>query len=400
MKLAKARQDFPLLQQQKIIYFDNACMTLRPRQVWQAMEKYYKQFPACPDRSHHKLSQQATEALESSREQVRDFLGASKREEILFTRNTTEAINLVANSLNSQPGDEVITSDREHNSNLIPWQQLQKRQGIEHTVVASKADHRFSLENFKQAISQETKLVSVVHTSNLDGYTLPVKDIIDIAHEQAALVLVDGAQSAPHKPIDVSKLDADFFAMSGHKVCGPSGMGCLYVKQDLFEQLDPFLVGGETVTNSWYQKAEFASPPERYEAGLQNAAGAIGFGRACEYVEKVGKNKIEQQEAKLNQMITEGLEDEDKIDIIGVKDWQQRSGIFNFTVKGKDAHEIGTLLDETSNIAVRTGMHCLHSWYNAHNLEGSVRASLYFYNTAEEAEKFVNKLTEIVNYLA
>ena len=393
------RQDFPVLQNTDVVYFDNACMTLRPEQVWKAMNRYYKEFPACPGRSHHKLSEKATEEMEKSREKVKDFLGARKKNEIIFTKNTTEAINLVANSLNFEKGDEILGSDREHNSNLVPWQRISKKTGAKHVVVESDSNHEFSMENFEDKLSDDTKLVSVVHTSNLDGYTLPVREIIGKAHERGALVLIDGAQSAPHKPINLKQMDADFFAMSGHKICGPSGIGCLYVKEEHYDKLDPFMVGGETVDNSWYDRSEYTQPPQRFEAGLPDVAGAIGFGKACEYVDNVGRENIEEHERKLNKIITEETQGLEKLNIVGVEDWRKRSGIFNFNLKGKDAHEVGMLLDESENIAIRTGMHCLHSWFNSHGIDGSARASLYFYNTEEEAKEFAQALRDVAKYL-
>ncbi|MFB6216692.1 MAG: aminotransferase class V-fold PLP-dependent enzyme, partial [Candidatus Aenigmatarchaeota archaeon] len=201
MNVQKIRKDFPVLRENDLIYLDNACMTLRPEQVWEEMERYYKNFPGCPGRSHHRLSERATEAVENGREKVADFLGAKKKGEIIFTRNTTEAINLVANSLDLDRNDEVVTSDREHNSNLLPWQKLEERKGVKHVIAESKENSEFSMDDFKDKLSEKTELVSVVHTSNLDGYTLPVEKITEMAHEKDALVLVDGAQSAPHKPI-------------------------------------------------------------------------------------------------------------------------------------------------------------------------------------------------------
>lgn len=398
MDTNKIREDFPVLKDD-LIYFDNACMTLRPRQVIEAINTYYENFPACTGRSSHKLAKRATKKVNKARKYVKDFLGAKKSNEVIFTRNTTESINLVSKSLDFDSGDEVISSDREHNSNLIPWQILEEEEKINHVIIESNGNEKFSIERFKENISKNTKLVSIVHTSNLDGYTLPIEKIVKIAHENDALVLVDGAQSAPHREIDVKKMGVDFFAMSAHKMCGPSGMGCLYVKDGVQEELEPFMTGGETVDNSWYKERTFTDTPEKFEAGLQNVAGIVGFGRACEYIESIGRENIERHEQKLNRIILEGLMDYEKLDIVGVENPRERSGIFNFRVEGKDPHEIGMILDESSNIAVRTGMHCLHSWFNERNLNGSIRASTYFYNTEEEAKKFVSELKDILNYL-
>ncbi|MFB6076274.1 MAG: aminotransferase class V-fold PLP-dependent enzyme [Candidatus Aenigmatarchaeota archaeon] len=399
MKVKEIRRDFPILKENDLIYLDNACMTLRPNNVIESIIDYYKEFPACTGRSSHDLAKKATQKVEESRKIVQNFLGAKNPKEILFTRNTTESINLVSKSLRFEKGDEVLTSDREHNSNLIPWQILEERNKIEHRIVRSDKSEEFSIENFKDKLSQKTRLVSIVHTSNLDGYTLPVKEIVKIAHENDAYVLIDGAQSAPHKKIDLRELDTDFFAMSAHKMCGPSGMGCLYVKEEIQEELEPFLTGGETVDNSWYHRRNFSDFPEKFEAGLQNVAGIMGFGSACEYIRKIGMKNIENHEKKLNQRLSDELMYNEKIELIGIKDHEKRSGIFNFRVKNKDPHEIGMLLNESANIAVRTGMHCLHSWFNERNIEGSVRASAYFYNTIEEAEKFAEKLNDILKYL-
>ncbi|MDY6774067.1 MAG: aminotransferase class V-fold PLP-dependent enzyme, partial [Candidatus Nanohaloarchaea archaeon] len=236
MDVSQVRQDFPVLDQD-LIYLDSACMSLRPEPVMEKVEEYYREFPACSGRSHHSLGERASEEVEKSRERVAEFIGADPQE-IVFVRNTTEAINLVANSLGLS--GTVITSDREHNSNLVPWQGLGE---VEHRIVGSE-EERFDLEEFREEMDEEVELVSIVHTSNLDGYTLPVEQIIDTAHEYNALVLVDGAQSAPHRPVDVNSLDADFFAFSGHKMLGPSGIGALYVREELYDRLDPFIVGG------------------------------------------------------------------------------------------------------------------------------------------------------------
>ncbi|MFB6088567.1 MAG: aminotransferase class V-fold PLP-dependent enzyme [Candidatus Aenigmatarchaeota archaeon] len=399
MNVKEVRKDFPVLKENDLVYLDNACMTLRPEHVIKSITDYYKKFPACTGRSSHDLARKATQKVKEARKMVGNFIGTKNSKEVLFTRNTTESINLVSRSLQFERGDKVLTSDREHNSNLIPWQMLEEKNKIKHDIVRSDQQEEFSIENFKDKISRETKLVSIVHTSNLDGYTLPIEQIIKIAHENGALVMIDGAQSAPHIKIDLKELDADFFAMSAHKMCGPSGMGCLYVKEEIQEEIEPFMTGGETVNNSWYHRREFSDPPEKFEAGLQNVAGIIGFGSACEYINKIGLENIEKHERELNEKITDGLKDNEKIELIGVKDYKKRSGIFNFRVKNKDPHEIGMLLNESSDIAVRTGMHCLHSWFNERNIEGSVRASTYFYNTIEEVEKFIRELKDILNYL-
>ena len=397
LNIEKIRQDFPILQKKlsgkPLIYFDNACMTLKPASVIAAMNEYYENFPACVGRSAHKLSKLATEKYTEAREKVAKFIGA-KPSEVIFTRNTTEGINLIASCLDFKAGDIVLTTDKEHNSNLLPWQQL-KEKGILHKICHSKPDGTFDLENFKKNLDKNVKLVSMVHTSNIDGTTIPAESIIELAHKNGSLVLLDAAQSVPHKKIDVKKLDVDFLAFSGHKMCGPTGMGILYGKFDLLKKLKPFMVGGDTVKSTTYETAEFLLPPEKFEAGLQNYAGAIGFGAAAEYLQKIGLENIEKHEIELNKFITEEIAKIPGVRILCPQNPELRSGIISFTIDGLDIHYVAQLLDNMANIAVRSGQHCVHSWFNAHKILGSVRVSLYFYNTKEEARIFIDTLKKI-----
>ena len=294
MNIEKIRQNFPLLQTKlkgkPIIYFDNACQTLRPWPVINSINDYYQKYPACAGRSVHKLGEIVTEKCEEARKIVAKSIGAKKKEEIIFTRNTTEGINLIAQSLRLKQGDVVLTTDKEHNSNLIPWQILSKKEGVIHKIVPSREDNTFDLEKFKEMIENlqnKVKLVAMVFTSNLDGVSIPVKEITKIAHQYGAKVLLDAAQAMPHQKIDVSNLDVDFLAFSGHKMLGPSGTGVLYGKYYLLEELEPFLVGGETVEYSTYQEHKFLPPPEKFEAGLQDYAGIIGLGRSEEHTSEL-----------------------------------------------------------------------------------------------------------------
>jgi len=358
------------------------------------MNEYYEEYPACAGRSIHKLGKKVSDKVAEARRTVAKFLGAKKADEIIFTRNTTEGINLVASSLKLNKGDAVVTSDREHNSNLLPWQLLSRRSGVEHKIVYSTDNMEFDLEKFDGMMNEKVKLVSVVHTSNLDGYTLPAGEIAKIAHEHGALVMLDGAQSAPHRPVDIRKLNVDFFALSGHKMLGPSGIGVLYGTYEMLEKMEPFMIGGDTVQNSTYDSHILLKPPEKFEAGLQNYAGSIGLGEAARYIDKVGKEKIEKHEYELNKFISERLMQMEGASIIGPKQVELRGGIVSFNIEGLNFHDIAIMLDE-SNIMVRSGQHCIHSWFNAHKIPGCVRASLYLYNTKEEAEKFLNAMTEI-----
>lgn len=391
----KLREDFEILKNNKLIYFDNACMTLRPRQVVESINEYYNKYPACAGRSVHKLSNQVTEKVHESRKLVQKYFNAKKDENIIFTRNTTEGINLVANAFKFQKGDVVLATDKEHNSNLIPWLVKQKRGEITRKYVPSGADNLFDIKKFQESMTKQVKLVSVVHTSNLDGTTTPVKEITKIAHDFGAKVLVDGAHSAGHHEVDVKNIDCDFLAFSAHKMMGPSGVGGLYVKESAFDSLNTFMVGGDTVFESTYDSFELEKIPEKYEAGLQDYAGIIGFGTAAKYVDKIGRKDIENHEYELNKIITDGLSNNPKIQIIGPKDPKHRSGIFSFIIQGMDVHLAAQMLDANANIAVRSGAHCVHSWFNAHKLKGTIRASLYAYNTQEEAKIFVEKVNEI-----
>jgi cysteine desulfurase/selenocysteine lyase len=293
--------------------------------------------------------------------------------------------------LNLKKGDIVLTTDKEHNSNLIPWILQKQTKGINHQIIFSNKDNTFNIETFEQMINKNVKLISLAHTSNLDGYTIPAQEIIKIAHDYGALVLLDGAQSAPHKTIDVQKLDADFFAFSFHKLLGPTGIAALYGKYHLLEDLSPFIVGGNTVQSSTYDSFELSKPPEKFEAGLQNYAGIIGAGTALDFIKKIGINNITHHIYKLNKYITKTVSKIPGLQIIGPLDPNLRTGIINFTIENKEPHTIALTLNE-ENIMVRSGVFCLHSWFNAHKIKGSVRASLYLYNTEEECKTFINIL--------
>jgi len=403
MNLEKIRQDFPLFQKlingKPPVYFDNACMSLKPLPVIKAINEYYYDYPSCGGRSGHKLGETVTKKVEAARKKIAEFIGAKHVEEIIFTRNTTEGINLVAHTLNLKLEDIILGTDKEHNSNLIPWQILSKKIGVVHKVVPSKPDNTFDLEKFESMMNGQVKLVAMVHTSNLDGVSIPAKEIIKIAHKHGALVLLDAAQSAPHKKIDVTELDVDFLAFSGHKMLGPTGTGVLYGKKHLLENLESFLTGGETVEYSTYSGHKLLPIPEKFEAGLQDYAGIIGLGEAAEYLKKIGYDNIAEQEYKLNKYLTDEILKIPKIKIIGPLDSRLRSGIVSFYVEGIDSHQIAILLDETANIMIRSGQHCVHSWFNAKNIKTSARASLYFYNTMAEAEIFVTSLNKIIKIL-
>jgi cysteine desulfurase/selenocysteine lyase len=399
----KLREDFPFLEREiqgkPIIYLDSACMAIKPRQVVEAMNRYYLEYPACGGRSVHKLSTQVNILCDSAREKIKNFLNAKRSEEILFTRNTTEGINLVANSCDFEKGDIVLTTDREHNSNQAPWHVLKKLKGIKHEIVPSNPDNTFDIEAFQERMTKDVKMVSMVHTSNLEGYTIPAKEIIKIAHDHGALVMLDGSQSAAHQHIDLQDLDVDLFALSIHKMCGPTGMGVLYGKYDILENMSPFIVGGDTIYDITYEESKFLKPPKRFEAGLQNFAGIIGSGAAIDYLSSIGMKNIQEHETKLNRIMTSKLENIEGLDIIGPKEPEKRGGIISFACTTMDCHDIAMILDELANIMLRSGMHCVHSWFKSRGLDGSTRASAYLYNTEEEVKFFGDTLEDVLGNL-
>jgi cysteine desulfurase / selenocysteine lyase len=403
MDIQKIRLDFPLLNEKNnrkpLVYFDNACQSLRPQSVIDSINSYYLEFPACGGRSMHRLAERVTHECEEARSIIAKFLNASRKEEIVFTRNTTEGINLVANSLGLKKRDAVLISDKEHNSNLIPWLVLAKKLDIEVRIVHSKEDNTFNLEEYEKTLNGKVKLVALGMTSNLDGVTIPAAEIIKLAHRNGSLVMLDAAQTVPHQKVDVRILDVDFLAFSGHKMLGPSGMGVLFGKYHLLEKLDPFMVGGDTVSYSTYSSYKFLPPPEKFEAGLQDYAGIIGLGEAVKYLQKVGFNAIQDQEKKCNELITHEVINFPRFNLVGPSNPELRGGVISFFLKGVDSHQIALMLDQMSGILVRSGQHCVHSWFNAHGITGSVRASLYFYNTLAEAELFVSQLTKITKVL-
>ena len=398
MDISKFRKDFPILNTDDApTYLDSACMTLRPQQVIDSIMEYYTKYPACGGRSVHRMSWQVTEGFEMARDNLRRFVGAEKASEMVFTRNTTEGMNIVANGLNLKKGDKVLTSDKEHNSNVVPWHHMAKYKGIDYQVVPAKDNYYFDIEALKESIDSKTKLMSIIHTSNLDGHTNPVKDIIEICHDKGIKVLMDAAQAAPHKELDVVDLDVDFASISAHKFCGPSGMGALYGKYDELKNLIPTYVGGSTVVNTTYDGYELLPPPSCFEAGLQDYAGAIGAGTAAEYIMGIGRDNIQKHETKLNTILSNKLENLEGVSIVGPEDVSDRGGITSFTLDNWDTTEIAMHLDETYNIAVRSGMHCVHSWFNSRKIEGTARASVYLYNNEADVRKFTDAVEDMLS---
>ena len=399
--LSKTREDFKMFNKtdgSAPVYFDSACMSLKPVSVVEAMNDYYFNFPACAGRSSHKLGDKVTKKVKEARELVAKFINAKSEEEIIFTRNTTEGINLLTNSFGFKKDDVVLITDKEHNSNLVPWLVLRDKIGIQVKICPSKEDNTFDLEKFAEMV-KGVKLVSMVHTSNLDGVTNPVKEIIEIAHKNDGLVLLDVAQSIAHQKIDVRKLDVDFVSFSGHKMLGPTGTGVFYGKEKLLEKLSPFLVGGDTVEHTTYDSYKMLQGPEKFEAGLQDYAGIIGLGEAVKYLNQIDFDAIKEHELKLNEYITNEMLKIPQIKIIGPKDPSLRSGIINFYIENTDMHKFALMLDNMANISIRSGQHCVHSWFNNKKILNSARVSLYIYNTMEEAEIFITNLIKITKII-
>lgn len=391
MKVEDIRKDFPILNkginEKPIIYLDSACVTLKPEPVIKAISRYYYEFPACGGRSSHKLGRKVTEEVEKSREIIRKFIGAKRANEVIFTKNTTEGINIILNSFDFKEGDVVLTSDKEHNSVLIPIQIMQSK-GVKHEIF------RFGdINDFKNKLTENVKMVVTAHISNLDGTINPITEIIKLAHKNKSLVLIDCAQSIAHESIDVNRLDIDFLVFSGHKIFGPSGTGALYGKYDLLKDLKTFISGGGTVKDSFYDNFTLEDIPQRFEAGLQDYAGIIGFGEAIRYIQKIGMENIQKHIENLNKIISEELT-KLGIKILGDNDYKKRKGIISFNLKGISNKEIAEILNQ-SNIFIRAGFHCVHSWYHQNKIEGSARISLSVYNTEEECKKVIAEIKKI-----
>ncbi len=399
MDADKVRKDFPFYssEERNIIYFDNACQTLRPRQVIDAMNEYYYEFPACGGRSVHRLATKVSIKMDEAREKVAKFIGCSEPDNIIFTKNCTESLNLVAKGFPFNKGDAVLTTDMEHNSNHVPWVQMSKKIGLRQRFVHTPDTGIFDLEEFEGLLTPDVKMVSMVHTNNVTGTTIPVKDIISAAHDRKALVMLDGAQSAPHRSIDVESMDVDLFAFSAHKMLGPSGVGILYAKKDILSKIEPLIGGGGGVGMTTYTDVEFLPPPERFESGLQNYSGIIGTGAAVDYLQNLGMDDIAEHEVRLNIMATKELIDNGAISILRPLDAKLRSGILSFNVKGMTSHDVAMIIDEMAKIEVRSGMHCVHPFFGSRNIPGAVRASFYLYNTEDEVKRFSQTMDELVS---
>lgn len=391
------RKDFPLLMQNKIIYIDNAATSQRPQCVIDAEGDFYKNYNANPLRGLYSLSVEATEVYENAREAVRKFIGAEKSSEIIFTRNTTESLNLVAYSYglsNVKKGDEIVVSIMEHHSDLLPWQMVAKTCGAELKFIECANDGSIDLEKVKELITSRTKIVAMTQVSNVLGREYPVKEIAKLAHEKGAVMVVDGAQSTPHMRVDVTDLDADFFAFSGHKLLAPMGIGVLYGKEELLEKMPPFLSGGEMIDSVTRTSAVYAELPHKFEAGTVNAAGAAGLKAAIDYIEKVGFDYIGEREIALTSRAIEKMKKIPHVNIIGSENADEHTGIVTFTIDNVHPHDISEIL-AADGIAVRAGHHCAQPLLTHLGLNSTARASFAFYNTEDEVDKFTGSVATI-----
>ncbi len=392
----KIKDDFPIFKRKinnkPLVYLNNAATTQKPRAVIDAISDFYSNYHDTIHRGSSQLSHEASEAFEKSRKKTAEFVGANENE-IVFTKNATESLNLVAYSLSAgflKEGDEVIISKMEHHSNLVPWQQLAKRFGYKVKFIPIKEDGTLDLENLNSLFSKKTKVVSVTHCSNVLGTINDAKKIVKVAHDNGTIAVLDGAQSVPHFKVDVKDIGCDFLAFSGHKMLGPTGIGVLFGKNDLLEKIEPFLYGGNMISEVWFEKTSFAAPPDKFEAGTPNASGVIGLGAAIDYLKKIGMQEVFLHEKDLSKYAFEKLSELDFITMYGPVP-EKKVGVFSFNVKGIHPHDVGTILDQFG-VSIRTGHHCAQPLMRELKIEGSARMSFYIYNSKQDIDVAVSAL--------
>lgn len=405
LNVNKIREDFPILSLKvngrDIVYLDNGATSQKPKAVINAIKEYNEKINGNPHRGTHYLSVAATEAYENAREKVRRFIGADKSNEIIFTRNTTESINLIAYTYGMtyiKPGDEIVIAVSEHHSNILPWQMVARTKNAVLKYMYLNKEGILDENEFKSKITDKTKIVSIAQMSNVLGTIFPVKEIIKYAHSKGAVVIVDGAQSAPHMKVDVKDLDADFFAFSGHKMLGPMGIGVLYGKEKILLKTPPFLTGGDMIEYVTEQEATFAELPHKFEAGTQNVEGAVGLAAAIDYLEVIGLDNIEEYEKQLTSYTLDKLKEIPYVSLYGPKDVNLRGGIISFNIKDVHPHDVASIID-TYGVSVRSGHHCAQPLMKYLGIQASCRASFYFYNTFEEADKFIDSIKNVRKWL-
>ncbi|MBL4984957.1 cysteine desulfurase [Bacillus safensis] len=401
MNIKDVREQFPILHQQvnghDLVYLDSAATSQKPRVVIDAMNEYYRSYNSNVHRGVHTLGTRATDAYEGAREKVRAFIRASSVQEIIFTRGTTTALNTVAISYaraNLKEGDEIVITHMEHHANIIPWQQAAKATGATLKYIPLQEDGTLSLEDVKQTITHQTKIVAVTHVSNVLGTINPIKEIAKIAHDHGAIIVVDGAQSTPHMQIDVQDLDCDFFAFSGHKMCGPTGIGVLYGKKDLLNNMEPAEFGGEMIDFVDLYDSTWKELPWKFEAGTPIIAGAVGLGKAIDFLNDIGMEEVSRYE---HQLATYALERFKELDGATVYGPQRRAGLVTFNLDDVHPHDASTVLD-TEGVAIRAGHHCAQPLMKWLGVSATARASFYLYNTEEEIDKLIAALRKTKEY--
>lgn len=405
LNVEEIRKDFPILSQKvngkPLVYLDNAATTHKPEQVLEAMRDYEHMHNGNPHRGAHYLSIAATEAYEGAREKVRKFINAEKTEEIIFTRNATESLNLVAYSYGMkfiEKGDEIVLCISEHHSNIVPWQKVAKTKGAVLKYMYINSDFRLPMDEVKEKITDKTKLVAIAQISNVLGTIYPVKEIAEYAHSKGAVVLVDGAQSVPHMKVDVRDIDADFFVFSGHKMLAPMGIGVLYGKKSLLEKMPPFLMGGDMIEYVEEQDTTFAELPFRFEAGTQNVQGAVGLSAAIDYLKNIGLDNINAYEKELTAYALEKMNEIPYVKIYGPNNVKDRGGVIAFNIEGCHPHDAASIVD-TYGVAVRSGHHCAQPLGKYLGVPATCRASFYFYNTKEEIDIFIDSIKNVRKWL-
>ncbi len=394
----KIRQDFPILFQkvndEPLVYLDNAATTQKPKAVLEALTHYYEFENSNVHRGVHTLAERATHSYEAAREKVRKFINASETAEVLFTRGTTTSLNWVARSFGEQfvhEGDEILISYMEHHSNVIPWQQLAKKTGATLKYIDLTEEGFLDVEKAKEKINSKTKILSIAHVSNVLGVINPVEELAEMIHAQGGVLVVDGAQSAPYMAIDVKQIDCDFFAFSGHKMCGPTGIGVLYGKRKWLEQMEPVEFGGEMIDFVELYDSTWKELPWKFEAGTPNIAGAIALGHAIDYLEAIGMETIHRYEEELVSYVWPKLQQIEGLTIYGPQDPAKRTGVLAFNLDGLHPHDVATALD-MEGVAVRAGHHCAQPLLHYLNVSATARASFYFYNTKQDADRLVDAI--------
>lgn len=399
MSVEEIKKDFPLLANNKIAYLDSGATAQKPKQVINAVEEFYEKYNANPHRGAYSLSMEATEVYEDTRTKIAKFINAKHREEIIFSKNATESLNLIAYSYgmeNLKKDDEVVISIMEHHSNLVPWQKVTKVTGSKLKYMYINDDFELSDEEIESKITDRTKIVGITQVSNVTGTINNVKKIIKYAHKKGAVVIVDASQSIPHMKIDVQDLDADFLVFSGHKMLAPLGIGVLYGKRELLNKMSPFLMGGDMIEYVYEQETTFAPLPNKFEAGTQNVEGVIGLGAAIDYIENLGYDKIQEIE---NDIVSYARQELSKLDFITLyltPNEEKHSGVISFNINGVHPHDVASILD-SEGVCVRSGNHCAQPLMRFLEIDSTCRASFYFYNTKEDVDKLVVALNKAYN---